>query len=91
MKKFKQTIKKYSFWTGLSGAVVIFANALAKCFGFEIDNVIIEDIIMSICGVLVAMGIVCAPIKTETQECLQETQQQDEITPKEQDENIDNN
>lgn len=67
MKTFKEKIKTYSFWTGLSAAVVMLCNVIAKCFGFTIDNKLVEDIIMSICGVLVALGFVCAP-KTSKQE-----------------------
>ncbi len=58
MKTFKEKIKTYSFWTGLSASVVLLVNAIAKCFGFSIDDQLIEDIIMSICGVLVALGFV---------------------------------
>ena len=65
MKNFKQKIKSYSFWTGLSAAVVMLANAIGKACGFTIDNQVVEDVIMSICGVLVALGIVCMPIKVE--------------------------
>ncbi len=68
MKTFKNKIKKYSFWTGLSAAVVMLCNAIAKCFGFSINDQIIEDVIMSICGVLVAFGVVCMPIKKDTEE-----------------------
>ena len=75
MKTFKNKIKKYSFWTGLSAAVVMLCNAIAKCFGFSINDQIIEDVIMSICGVLVAFGVVCMPIKKDTEE----TQEEDEI------------
>lgn len=68
MKTFKNKIKSYSFWTGLSAAVIMLANAIAKCFGFSINDQMIEDIIMSICGVLVAFGVVCLPIKKDTEE-----------------------
>ena len=61
-------IKKYSFWTGLSAAVVILVNALGKAFGFSIDNQIVEEIIMAICGVLVALGIVCLPVNTKQED-----------------------
>lgn len=61
MKTFKEKIKKYSFWTGISAAVVMLCTSLGKAFGFSIENQVIEDIIMSICGVLVALGIVCLP------------------------------
>ncbi len=66
MKTFKEKIKTYSFWTGLSAAVVLLCNSIAKCFGFSIDDGLIEDIIMSICGVLVAVGFVCAPKSQKT-------------------------
>ena len=79
MKTFKDKIKKYSFWTGLSAAVVMLCNAIAKCFGFSINDQMIEDVIMSICGVLVAFGVVCMPIKNETQTS-QEEQTIDENT-----------
>lgn len=66
MKTFKERIKTYSFWTGLSASVVLLINAIAKCFGFSVDNSLVEDIIMSICGVLVAVGFVCAPKSQKT-------------------------
>ena len=66
MKTFKEKIKTYSFWTGLSAVVVLLCNSIAKCFGFSIDDGLIEDIIMSICGVLVAVGFVCAPKSQKT-------------------------
>ena len=66
MKTFKEKIKTYSFWTGLSAAVVLLCNSIAKCFGFSIDDGLIEDIIMSICGVLVALGFVCVPKSQKT-------------------------
>ena len=61
MKTIKQTIKKYSFWTGLSASVVMLAGSIAKLFGLEINNQLIEDIIMSVCSVLVTFGVVCIP------------------------------
>lgn len=68
MKSFKEIIKKYSFWTGLTAAIVMLCNSLSKCFGFSIDNQLVEDIIMSICGVLAALGIVCIPKNKENSE-----------------------
>lgn len=63
--KFKDRIKSYSFWTALSGAVVILVQAIAKCFGFQFEEEIVSDIIMSICGVLVVFGVVTMPNKKE--------------------------
>lgn len=54
MKKFKT----YAFWVALSGAIVILIQSLGKLFGFEIESSTVENVIMSICGVLVVLGIV---------------------------------
>ncbi len=78
MKTFKNKIKTYSFWTGLSAAVVMLCNAIAKCFGFSINDQIIEDVIMSICGVLVAFGVVCMPIKKDTEQTEEEQTNEDD-------------
>lgn len=65
--KFKDRIKSYGFWTALSGAVVILVQSITKCFGVEVQEELISDIIMSVCGVLVVFGIVTMPNKKETQ------------------------
>ena len=72
----KERIKKYSFWTGLSAALVVLFGVISKCFGFSIDNQQIEDIVMGVCGVLMALGIVCRPTKKELK--AQETKQKNE-------------
>ena len=54
MNKFKT----YAFWLALSSAVVILVQSIGKLFGFEIESSTIENVIMSICGVLVVLGIV---------------------------------
>ena len=61
--KFKDRIKSYGFWTALSGAVVILVQSITKCFGVEVQEELISDIIMSVCGVLVVFGIVTMPNK----------------------------
>ena len=61
----KKKIKQYSFWTGLSGAVVILLTTLSKAFGFEFQQEIVADIIMGVCGVLVVFGVVSAPLGDE--------------------------
>lgn len=54
----KNRFKTYAFWVALSSAVVILVQSLGKLFGFEIESSTIENVIMSICGVLVVLGIV---------------------------------
>ena len=68
MKKFKKLISNYGFWTGLSAAVVMLFASVSKAFGLSIDNKIIEDIIMSICGVLVVFGVVSIPPQKSQEE-----------------------
>ena len=58
MKNFFKKFKSYGFWVSLSSALVLLINALGKAFGFEIENKIIEDVVMSVAGVLVVFGIV---------------------------------
>lgn len=54
MKRFK----KYSFWVAFSGAIIILVDCVCRAFGYQFDSAVIESIIMSICGVLVVLGIV---------------------------------
>jgi len=58
MKKFFDKIKNYSFWISLSASVIMLLNAFGKAFGFEIENQVVEDCIMSIASLLVVFGIV---------------------------------
>lgn len=79
--KFKDRIKSYGFWTALSGAVVILAQSIAKCFGVEIEEELISNIIMSICGVLVVFGVVTMPNKKVDSE--KDKEENSEITTEE--------
>lgn len=54
----KNRIKTYAFWVALSSAVVILLQSIGKLFGFEVESSTIENVIMSICGVLIVLGIV---------------------------------
>ena len=68
MKKVLSKFKKYSFWIAFTGVVVIFIKNIAELFGFEIDTGAIENVIMSLCGVLVVLGLVIKEdesVKTE--------------------------
>ena len=54
----KKLLKSYSFWTTLAGALGALAVTLSNVFGFAINSKEVENAIMGICGVLVAVGIV---------------------------------
>lgn len=59
----KEKFKSYSFWVGLSGAVVVLIDAIGKAFGFISDGELISNIIMGIAGILVVFGVVTMPVK----------------------------
>ena len=58
LKNFFKKIKSYGFWVSLSSALVLLATSLGNAFGFEIENKIIEDVVMSVAGLLAVFGIV---------------------------------
>lgn len=60
----KDKIKNYSFWVGLSGAVVVLVEAIGRAVGFIPNGQLINDIIMAVAGVLVVFGVVSMPTKT---------------------------
>ena len=59
--------KDYSFWMSVSAAVVLVINNLAKAFGFKFDNEIFTQIVDSVCGVLVVLGILTMSTKDKKQ------------------------
>lgn len=80
--KMKKKYKSYSFWTALSGAVVIFLNALGECFGFSINNDLVSGVIMAFAGVLVVLGIVTMD-KSEGDQTESDSQPEDTIEDEE--------
>lgn len=54
----KNKIKTTSFWLGLSSAIVVLVGAISKLFGVNISSSIVEDIVLSICAVLICFGFV---------------------------------
>lgn len=79
----KEKLKSYSFWSALSGAMVIFVNALGKIFGFSVEDELISGLIMAIAGVLVVFGVVTMPSnKNESQDSFSQ-KQEDQVTEEE--------
>lgn len=54
-------LKSYSFWMSLSGALTLVVQAIARACGCSFDEVVIDDIITSIAGVLVVFGVISTP------------------------------
>ena len=85
MKKYKT----YGFWIALSGAGVVFINALGKCFGFSVEEQVVSDIIMSMAGILVVLGIVVMPKNKEEQaQTKDEVEEEDLVISEEIDDEI---
>lgn len=76
----KNRVKTYAFWVALSSAVVVLVQSLGKLFGFEIESSTIENVIMSICGVLIVLGIVTNSTDSKTDDGVDYDKTQDEIS-----------
>ena len=53
--------KTYSFWISVGGVVGLVIQSFARAYGFAFDELVVNDIITSICGVLVVSGVISAP------------------------------
>ena len=60
--------KSYNFWVSLSGALGLLAVAIGKAFNVQIQAEGVEEIVMTLCGVLVVLGIVTKPKKDDSVE-----------------------
>lgn len=54
----KEKLKTTSFWLGIGSCVILIISCLSKIFGFEICEEQIENVVVTICSVLVTMGII---------------------------------
>lgn len=70
----KKLIKSYRFWTALAGSLGLLVVSIAKLFGYSMSSVVVEELVMAVCGVLVVFGIVTKP---DTQESTTETKEED--------------
>ena len=54
----KEKIKTTSFWLGLSSAIVLIVDCMAGLFGVDFSSGALEDVLLTICSVLVVVGFV---------------------------------
>ena len=54
-------MKSYKFWVALSGGLTIVGKTIAEACGITLDEKLIDTLIMSMCGILVAVGLVEGP------------------------------
>ena len=50
-------VKTTGFWISLASAIVLVVQALANAFGFKCDAKYVNEIVTSVCGVLVVVGV----------------------------------
>ena len=80
MKKLFERMKSYSFWVSFSGALIIFLNCLGNIFHFQIQNEVVEDVIMSIAGLLVVLGFVTKETGDDNEENADDEMQENETS-----------
>ena len=54
----KNKLRTTSFWLELSGVLVLFIDAISGLFNLEIYSDKVQDVILSICAVLISLGLV---------------------------------
>lgn len=64
----KEKMKSYSFWVSLTSAVVLVVKLIGQKYGFVIDDGFISDLVTSLCGILVILGIIVLPAKKDNKE-----------------------
>lgn len=70
----KQKLKSYTFWVALVSAIILVIEEVCKLFGWGVDVGIIENIMLSICGVFVVLGIITkSNSKSENENCKDKT------------------
>lgn len=61
----KQKVKTYSFWISLVSAILIAIRLVGQHFGWFVNENLIMDIVTSVCGILVLLGILSAPTNSQ--------------------------
>lgn len=59
--KLKDRIKTYNFWVSLSSAIFLFLKVIGNQVGFKVSETMFSDLITSLCGILVILGIIVPP------------------------------
>ena len=64
--KLKDRIKTYNFWVSLSSAIFLLIKLLGNQFGFSVNESLFNDLITTLCGILVILGIIVPPTNKMT-------------------------
>lgn len=69
----KNKIKTTSFWLGIGSSIVIVVSCISDLIGFDIGTSIIESIVVSICSVLVMLGIITKRTENDSDDVSKDT------------------
>lgn len=64
----RNKLKTTSFWLGLSAALVIILDTITELLGIKLYSNEVESVILSICSILVTIGIVTKRKVTDEKE-----------------------
>ena len=63
----KNRLKTTSFWLEISGVIVLLVDTIARIFEIQIYSGYIQDIILTICALLITLGVVTKKDVKDTQ------------------------
>lgn len=69
----KMKIKTTGFWLSLSGAILILVQTIGNIVGFAINAQYFNEIVTSICGVLVVVGVLIPTKKSKEDDVEEDT------------------
>ena len=69
----KNKIKTTSFWLGIGSSIVIVVSCISDLIGFDIGTSIIESIVVSICSILVMLGIITKRTENDSDDVSKDT------------------
>lgn len=64
--KLKDRIKTYNFWVSLSSAIFLLIKLLGDQFEFSVNESLFNNLITTLCGILVILGIIVPPTNKTT-------------------------
>lgn len=85
--KLKDRIKTYNFWVSLISALFLIINIIGQKFNFHIDELLFNDLLTSLCGILVLLGIIAPPTSPKPDK-IQNPNFEDESSTKKDDTNF---
>lgn len=68
----KSKLQTTSFWLGLTGAIVLILDTISGLIGINLYSDVVKTIIISVCSILVTVGIITKRNVTDKEKVSQE-------------------